>query len=443
MATGTGKTWTAIYSAKELVKEHSSLILICAPYKHLVKQWSEDVEAAFPNADIIMVSSENPKWDIEISNAIVKTNYDKSAQVIVISTIASFKNKLVNILTKYSGERLLIVDEAHRFTKRPEALKKIFPYMLGLSATPFSGTSAAKGTELMQFFGGQVFNLPIESALDKGFLVPYYYYPIFVYSNYEEEEKFNNQSRIMASCFRNGKLVDVDTFVKAHRNRLRIISMIDEKQTCIRDIINQVEENDHFVVYCGDGKLFDDNTGEEIRHIQSVKKVLSEHGFKASQFTATENMQERMQLVDSFNKGEISALAAIRCLDEGINIPSIKSALILSSNDDYREFVQRRGRILRTYKGKQFSKIYDVIALPSDNMEQWAKIELRRFNEYAKLALNWNELQLDLDELLLRYGLTQDKEDIVKNMVQYIEEEERNLQAARMTMIIRQQKRIS
>lgn len=412
MATGTGKTWTAIYSAKELVKEHSSLILICAPYKHLVKQWSEDVEAAFPNADIIMVSSENPKWDIEISNAIVKTNYDKSAQVIVISTIASFKNKLVNILTKYSGERLLIVDEAHRFTKRPEALKKIFPYMLGLSATPFSGTSAAKGTELMQFFGGQVFNLPIESALDKGFLVPYYYYPIFVYSNYEEEEKFNNQSRIMASCFRNGKLVDVDTFVKAHRNRLRIISMIDEKQTCIRDIINQVEENDHFVVYCGDGKLFDDNTGEEIRHIKSVKKVLSEHGFKASQFTATENMQERMQLVDSFNKGEISALAAIRCLDEGINIPSIKSALILSSNDDYREFVQRRGRILRTYKGKQFSKIYDVIALPSDNMEQWAKIELRRFNEYAKLALNWNELQLDLDELLLRYGLTQDDIDV-------------------------------
>ena len=412
MATGTGKTWTAIYSAKELVKKHSSLILICAPYKHLVKQWSEDVEAAFPNADIIMVSSENPKWDIEISNAIVKTNYDKSAQVIVISTIASFKNKLVNILTKYSGERLLIVDEAHRFTKRPEALKKIFPYMLGLSATPFSGTSAAKGTELMQFFGGQVFNLPIESALDKGFLVPYYYYPIFVYSNYEEEEKFNNQSRIMASCFRNGKLVDVDTFVKAHRNRLRIISMIDEKQTCIRDIINQVEENDHFVVYCGDGKLFDDNTGEEIRHIQSVKKVLSEHGFKASQFTATENMQERMQLVDSFNKGEISALAAIRCLDEGINIPSIKSALILSSNDDYREFVQRRGRILRTYKGKQFSKIYDVIALPSDNMEQWAKIELRRFNEYAKLALNWNELQLDLDELLLRYGLTHDDIDV-------------------------------
>src|SRR5699024_11635041 len=73
---------------------------------------------------------------------------------------------------------------------------------------------------------------------------------------------------------------------------------------------------------------------------------------------------------DLFNKGEISALVAIRCLDEGINIPSIKSALILSSNDDYREFVQRRGRILRTYKEKKSAKIYDVIVLPKSRSEE-------------------------------------------------------------------------
>lgn len=412
MATGTGKTWTAIFSAKELIKKEQALIVICAPYKHLVKQWSEDIISAFPGADVILVSSENPKWDVQVTNAIVKSKYDSTAQVIVISTIASFKNKLVNIILKYSGKRLLIVDEAHRFTNHPEALKKIFPYMLGLSATPFSGTSAAKGSELMRFFGGQVFNLPIEEALEKGFLVPYYYYPIYVSANDEEERKFNNQSRIMASCFRNGKLVDVDTFVKAHRNRLRIISMIDEKQTKLPQIISQIKEQDHFVVYCGDGKLFDNSSGEEIRHIQSVKKVLSEFEYKASQFTATENMQDRMMLVDSFNKGEISALAAIRCLDEGINIPSIKSALILSSNDDYREFVQRRGRILRKYNGKQYAKIYDVIALPSDNMDQWAKIELRRFNEYAKLARNWRDLKNELDNLLIRYGMSQEDIDV-------------------------------
>lgn len=409
MATGTGKTWTAIYSAKKLVENHPCLITICAPYKHLVKQWSEDVEAAFPKAKIILVSSENPGWDKQIANEIVRSKYSSDSQIIIISTIASFKMKRFNdSISKYDGQKLLIVDEAHRFTVRPET----FDYMLGLSATPFSGTSAAKGNELMQYFGGQVFSLPIEDALDRGFLVPYYYYPIYVYATEEEEERFNKLSRVILSCFRNGTCIDPDLLVKTLRNRLRIISMAEEKLLKIDDIINQVDEKDHVVVYCGDGKLFDNNSGEELRHIQSVKRVLSAHDYKASQFTAQENMQDRMELVDSFNKGEISALAAIRCLDEGINIPSIKSALILSSNDDYREFVQRRGRILRTYNGKQSAKIYDVIVLPKSNSEQWAKIELRRFHEYAKLSENWNDLEGELTDMLIQYGLSIEDVDV-------------------------------
>lgn len=166
------------------------------------------------------------------------------------------------------------------------------------------------------------------------------------------------------------------------------------------------------MVYCGDGKLFDADSGKELRHIQAIKRVLTAHGFKASQFTATENMADRMELVDAFNKQEISALVAIRCLDEGINIPSIKSALILSSNDDYREFVQRRGRILRTYGNKKYANIYDVIVLPSYDMQGWAKIELRRFHEYARLALNWNDLEVELNDHLGAYGLTIEDVDV-------------------------------
>lgn len=409
MATGTGKTWTAIYSAKNLVEKQPCLITICAPYKHLVKQWAEDVKSAFPKAKIILVSSENSGWDKQITDEIIRGKYDEENQIIIISTIASFKmNRFEESISKYTGNKLLIVDEAHRFTIRPNN----YDYMLGLSATPFSGTSAEKGNELMKYFGGQVFSLPIEEALDRGFLVPYYYYPIYVYATEEEEEKFNRLSRMILSCFRNGKCIDPDRLVMVLRNRLRIISMSEEKLSKLDDIIDYVEEKDHVVVYCGDGKLFDDNSGEELRHIQSVKRALSAHDYKASQFTAKENMKERMELVDSFNKGEISALAAIRCLDEGINIPSIKSALILSSNDDYREFVQRRGRILRTYDGKESAKIYDVIVLPKDDMEQWAKIELRRFHEYAKLSINWNELEDELSDLLIQYGLTIEDVDV-------------------------------
>ena len=412
MATGTGKTWTAIYSAKRLLEEHSAIVVICAPYKHLVKQWAEDVRKAFPDAVLIMVSSENPSWDQKISQAIINKRYNKDVQIIIISTIVSFNlERFTNVISKDSSDKLLIVDEAHRFTKRNEDLKCDYKYMLGLSATPYSGRSAASGKELMKYFGGQVFDLPIEVALDKKFLVPYYYKPIFVYATEEEEERFRKQSRIIASYFRNGKCIDPESLAKTLRNRLRIISMAQAKIDGIGDFVNQIEEKDHVVVYCGDGRLYDD-TGEEIRHIRQVKRVLNDMDYKASQFTAQENMTERMELVDAFNKGEISALAAIRCLDEGINIPSIRSALILSSNDDYREFVQRRGRILRLYNDKESAVIYDVVVLPSYDMTEWAKIELRRYREYAKLSINYDETMDELDRLLIQYGLSEEDVDV-------------------------------
>lgn len=412
MATGTGKTWTAIYSAKRLLEENSATVVICAPYKHLVKQWAEDVRKAFPDAVLIMVSSENLLWDQKISQAIINKRYNKDVQIIIISTIVSFNlERFTNVISKDSSDKLLIVDEAHRFTKRREELKNDYKYMLGLSATPYSGRSAASGKELMKYFGGQVFDLPIETALDKRFLVPYYYKPIFVYATEDEEERFRKQSRIIASCFRNGKCIDPESLAKTLRNRLRIISMAQAKIDGIGDFVNQIEEKDHVVVYCGDGRMYDD-TGEEIRHIRHVKRVLNDLDYKASQFTAQENMTERMELVDAFNKGEISALAAIRCLDEGINIPSIKSALILSSNDDYREFVQRRGRILRLYDDKESAVIYDVVVLPSNDMTEWAKIELRRYREYAKLSINYDETMDELDDLLIQYGLSEEDVDV-------------------------------
>ncbi len=407
MATGTGKTWTAIFAAKKLINENQAMIVICAPYKHLVKQWADDVEKAFPNAKIILVSSENPTWESQIFQEIIRKQYNPSHQIIIISTIASFKMQRFNkAINKSTEKKLLIVDEAHRFTDHPDTLKETYSYMLGLSATPYSGTSAQKGKELMNWFGGQVFNLPIEVALEKGFLVPYNYYPIYVQATEEEENKFKYYTQKILSCFKNNRCINPDLLVKSLRNRLRIISMSEEKKNKIDEIIDRIEEKDHVVVYCGDGKLFDEQTGEELRHIQSIKRVLNKHGFKASQFTAKENMADRMELVDAFNKQEISALAAIRCLDEGINIPSIKSALILSSNDDYREFVQRRGRILRTYGDKKYANIYDVIVLPNYDMQGWAKIELRRFREYAHLALNWDELESDLNSHLISYGLS-------------------------------------
>ena len=408
MATGTGKTWTAIFSAVKLLEQHSAMIVICAPYKHLVRQWAEDVEKAVPEAILIMVSSENHNWEQQLSQAIVRQRLNKSTKVIVISTITSFNlERFQRTINKSKQEKMLIVDEAHRFTNRPDTIKEQFKYMLGLSATPFSGKNTTKGNELMKFFGGQVFNLPIEIALEKGFLVNYYYYPIFVSATEEEEILFRKKSAQIAGCYRNDVCIDPENLALYLRSRLRIISMASEKIEKIQEILSNIKEDSHFIVYCGDGRVYDNNN-DEIRHIQFVKRRLADLGYKASQFTASENMTERMDLVEAFNEGAIDALAAIRCLDEGINIPSITGALILSSNDDYREFVQRRGRILRTYGDKKYANIYDVIVLPSTQTIKMAEIELRRYYEYARLALNRDELMLSLESLANDYGLELD-----------------------------------
>ena len=413
MATGTGKTWTAIYSAKRLLEEHKCLIVIAAPYKHLVRQWAEDVNKLFPDAETVLISSENPQWYTISKRLVLSQQYHPEKQIILITTIKSFYSaKFEKVINLSDEEKLLIVDEAHRFTQRPENLRRAYSYMLGLSATPINGKQNENGIALLDFFGGLAYNLPIEKALERNFLVHYNYLPVYVTATSEEEENFNAISSNMAGCFRDGVLIDRERFVKYVRARLRIMGMAEEKLARIKTFVDQIKEKDHFVVYCGDGRLFDEQD-EEIRHIQFVQNQMDDMGIRTSQFTANENMDRRMELVDMFNKQEIDALVAIRCLDEGINIPSIKSALILSSNDDYREFVQRRGRILRKYKGKKSADIYDVVVLPSAMCPKMAIIELRRYYEYAKLALNKEERLVELQTLLSQYGLR--LEDIMFN----------------------------
>ena len=157
MATGTGKTWTAIYAAKEITDKEPVLLVICAPYKHLVKQWSEDVKKVYPDNEIILVSSENPRWQAELTNAVMSAKYTEKKTVIAISTIISFNlPAFKRIADKTNMQRMLIVDEAHRFTTREPYIIDDYEYLLGLSATPSSRKNDERGDALMDFFGGKV-----------------------------------------------------------------------------------------------------------------------------------------------------------------------------------------------------------------------------------------------------------------------------------------------
>ena len=323
-------------------------------------------------------------------------------------------------------EKLLIVDEAHNFANKIcEELSIQYPYKLGLSATPVFGNNEEKTKQLLDWFGGQVVDLPIEKALGK-YLVNYEYHPIFVNASEDDEDKFMKAQKMMVSAMdpQTGMIIDDEKFTLGYRGRLRAISMAEQKHERIAEIFEHIKDKDHTIIYCSDGKLLYDggkknHEQHELRHLEFILNLINNSCLnstdkgKASKFTASEGVDERMRLIDAFNNGYLEYLVAIRCLDEGINIPSIRSALILSSNDNYREFVQRRGRILRLYKGKEIAHIYDVIVLPTLGNKTFAEIELRRYFEYSRLAVNRDELSTELQQYLDMYNLTH--EDIKFN----------------------------
>ncbi|UKI50857.1 MAG: hypothetical protein L6U99_05845 [Clostridium sp.] len=131
--------------------------------------------------------------------------------------------------------------------------------MLGLSATPVFGKDKSKTDALVNFFGGEVYSLPIEKAIGNH-LVNYEYHPLYAFPTLEEEEK--NLTIILRKwlhVFKDGKLIDKDTFVKVHRARLRCISMIQAKIDYLPEYIDKINRKDHFIVYCSDGKVLDEN----------------------------------------------------------------------------------------------------------------------------------------------------------------------------------------
>ena len=412
MATGTGKTITALYSIKELLKDKEIFTVIAVPYIHLVTQWYEDAIRILTDCSILRVYGEIHSWDLNIINSIFYNRlHENKKNIVIITTMNSFDlPRFDNVVSQVKCPKLLVVDEAHNFINKVNDEKYNYDYKLGLSATPVFGNDTNKTEKLLDFFGGLVYSLPIEKAIGVH-LVNYYYHPLYAYATDDEEKEFNKQTNKMVRCFKDGVLVDQQSFSFAYRARLRVISMASNKIDSLPHYIDKISKEDHFIVYCSDGKILEAN--EEKKHIQYAIDILNKKGYKPSKFTASESMDDRIRLINDFTNGYISSLVAIRCLDEGINIPSIETALILSSNDNYREFVQRRGRILRKFENKTFANIYDVILLPSSNCKGMAQIELRRFYEYAKIALNKDELIKELESKMNDYGLNY--EDIMFN----------------------------
>jgi superfamily II DNA or RNA helicase len=240
-------------------------------------------------------------------------------------------------------------------------------------------------------------------------------------------EIYSNLSYEISKCLvkgKNGKLRLSEKGKWLALKRARLVAGISDKLTKLREAIAPYISDKHILVYCGATTILSDDQDlsdifdDEVRQIDAVTDLLGNNlNMRVSQFTSREDVDERERLKSEFAAGDnLQALIAIKCLDEGVNIPAIKTAFILASTTNPKEYIQRRGRVLRLAKGKEYAVIYDFLALPRPLNEvpsltdtqvrrelTLVKNELARAEEFARLSMNMAEAVRVIDSVKEAY----------------------------------------
>lgn len=420
MATGTGKTFTglgAIAKLSEDLNDDLAVIIVC-PYQHLVEQWVEDIVNFNIDPIIGYSSSAQKDWKKRLAKAVRDQKIRRDKRFFCfICTNATFTNAYVQEqITKIRSSILLVVDEAHNFGARSLSrfLDDRFTYRLALSATLERHRDEEGTAALYNFFGKKCIEYSLKRAIDEGKLTPYKYHPILVHLNDEELQVYEQLSLELSKHVkkgRNGKM-KLDSYGEILAiKRSRVVAAASEKLDKLREAILPYKEDHFLLVYCGATNVINpgsDISGtdeEDIKQIEAVTGILgNELGMKVSKFTSEENISERAAIKEHFKNGDdLQAIVAIKCLDEGVNIPGIKTAFILASTTNPKEYIQRRGRVLRKSPetGKEYAEIYDFVTLPRPldevsglTQEQMkrdlslVKNEMTRVKEFGDLSMN-------------------------------------------------------
>lgn len=424
-ATGTGKTKMAIYSIDQLIqREDKKIFVVVVPDKTLVNQWADNDLSVYWD-DIIKCFSDNANWKTQVRRKIKKFQAGQiDNPLFIVTTIDTFKRSkkrddMHNLLKRFNKEYVFIADECHRFGTDSglNMLPTEVEWRMGLSATPEIYMSPEKTERLFKYFGGIIATYPLEKAIENKKLTPYEYHPIITHLNDKEKESYRDLTHRLIKMLGN---VDEDSWdglsPQAQMllfNRARIVYGAADKLTQLDNLLNTVTETKNMLVYCGATSLTDDNTEiehenyqESIRQIDLVTNKLIDHHYVPARYTKDEDGEERKDRIRWFEEGVINVLVAIKALDEGVDIPQIDTGVILASSGNPREFVQRRGRMLRTYPGKEKATIYDMVVL-DDEFEGINKTEIKRIFEFSKDALNAEEL---MDEYEQQFDMYIEKE---------------------------------
>lgn len=417
-ATGSGKTIAAAYGAIRLFEATRRLALVISvPYQNLADQWVR-VLSQFRISAIRAYGSRG-EWYAQTSERLSLFLADAApflCIVVVNRTLQSddFQRKLASI----PGEHLMWVgDECHHHAGRglASALPQHAQMRLGLSATPEHYVDDTATSRLKGYYGEIVSEFTLADALGAGVIAPYDYHVSAVSLNESETEAYLDLSRqISVVAGRTGASEDSDDdrLRALLMRRARILGGAGEKLIVLRRLLEGRPPHPFALFYCGDGSTEDEDTGDAMRDIERVSELLYGLGWKCSRFTARESRDDREKLLSAFRIAALDALVAIRCLDEGIDVPACRTAYLLASSRNPKQFIQRRGRILRKSEGKNHATIFDfVVRLPPGKFDpsplerRLVAGELARVAEFARLSRNSADSVRSLMPLLKEYDL--------------------------------------
>jgi DNA phosphorothioation system restriction enzyme len=421
MATGSGKTITALAAAAELYRKSiaqdkplQGLLIVC-PYRHLVTQWAE--EARQFGLQPILAFETVYSWQGELQSQLLAVLSGNQSFVAVITTNATLMRDSFQSQLQFFPKRSLIIgDEAHNLgaTRLESSLPQEIKLRLALSATPERYFDELGTEGLFEYFGSVLKpEFTLKDAIAAKALVPYLYYPVLVELTEPEIERYEElTSRIGRAIGVGGDVDDNEILMALLMQRARIVGAATNKLDALRQIMSTRLQTSHTLFYCGDGSVEDELTEESDRQIAAVTALLHDLSYRVKTYTAETRLEEREELRYQFMEGILQGLVAIRCLDEGVDIPAIQTAVILASSSNPRQFVQRRGRILRPSPGKERAELFDMIVIPPDlGRESWSiernllRKELKRFVEFADLAVNSGQARKILLPLQEKYQL--------------------------------------
>ncbi len=424
MATGTGKTITSLNCAlEEYQKSGKYKIVILVPSNDLVNQWVEEV-GKFGFQNLFLVNGQSD-WRKSLTDLKNEAEWKIERNYVIISTYVSFVDRTFQSLLKQLNceEMILIADEAHNVGSASvrEAFK-VLPIRrrIALSATPNRKYDEEGTRAIEEFFHDEppyCYSFSMERAIKENRLVHYLYYPRIAYLDENEMQRYNYYTKRLLSHFdsKTNKLPNTKEVVDILMARKRIIHKANDKYRVFVEIVDELVRNNkakYCFVYAPEGV---DHNNANQRILMTMKDLVYEKypEIRTNTFLGGDN--ENKEKLRAFAAGHIDMLFAMKCLDEGVDVPRAEIGVFASSTGNPRQFIQRRGRLLRKHDEKAFAYIYDMVVVPDFSrfhnktayeMERsLVRNELMRVAYFASLSDNYYEAKDALSKVLSYYNL--------------------------------------